>query len=169
MLERDPRINEKIPAAELRVIDENQNNLGLLKKEEAIRIAKEKGLDLIEISSNTNPPVAKIMSFDKYRYEKKKKEKKQNAGQKGKEAKQIQITVRSAKNDLEIKVKQLEKFLGEGHPISIVLVLKGREKANKDWAHMKLAEFMKMITMEYSVLSSPKFSGRGINAFITKK
>ncbi|MST04188.1 MAG: translation initiation factor IF-3 [Candidatus Pacebacteria bacterium] len=163
------KINERITALELRVIGAQGENLGVISKEEALRIAKENGLDLIEISPNAQPPVAKIMSFDKFRYEEDKRAKKAKITQKGNEMKQIQISVKAAKNDLEIKVKQLEKFMEAGHPISIVLTLKGREKANKDWAKMKMEEFLKMIGLEFRIVSPPKFGGYGINAIIAKK
>ncbi len=135
----------------------------------ALKLAIEKGLDLIEIAPMAKPPVAKITSFDKFRYQKEKELKKQKSAQKTSELKQIQITAKSAKNDLEIRIKKIEEFANEGHKIEIVLKLFGREKANKDWARFKLDEFLKMIPFEYKVLSEPKFAGRGMTVQISKK
>ena len=149
-------------------MDENGENLGVLKKEEALKMAFDKGLDLIEISPAAKPPVARIMSFDKFRYEQSKKFKEQRH-RKRSEIKQIQITVRAAKNDLEIKAKKLEEFLNEGHSIMIMMVLRGREKYNRDWANLKMQEFLKMITVEYQVIMTPRFAGRGLAMQIAKK
>ena len=98
-----------------------------------------------------------------------KKRKKEYAKQKVKEVKQIQITVRAAKNDLDIKAKKMNEFLTEGHPINLVMVLRGREKANKDWARLKLEEFMKLITVSHQKVSDIRWGGRGLNIQIVKK
>jgi len=163
------KINQQITAPELRVIDEAGENLGTMPLGEALKLALEKGLDLIEIASAIVPPVAKIMSFDKFRYQKEKELKKQKSAQKTSELKQVQITVKSAKNDLDIRIKKIEEFFKEGHKVEIVLKLFGREKANKDWARFKMDEFLKMIPVEYKQLSEAKFAGRGLMVQITKK
>ncbi len=165
-----PRINSLITAPELRVIDETGKNLGVLKREEAIALAKpETGLDLIEIAPTAKPPVARLMSYDKYRYEAAKLARKERLSQKGGGLKHVQISARAAANDLQIKVRQLEKFLAEGHQVEIQMRLRGREKYNKDWARQKLAEFLKMITVEYKALNEPRFGGQGMNMQIAKK
>ncbi len=139
-------------------------------REKALALARpEAGLDLIEIVPSANPPVVRIMSFDKFRYEREKAEKKERQAQKGATLKQVQISARAARNDLLIRLRQLEKFLGEGHPVEIQMRLRGREKGNKAWAAQKLDEFLKMITIEHKLLSSPKFGGRGMVVQIMKK
>lgn len=138
-------------------------------RDTALNLAKEKGLDLIEISALAKPPVAKIMAFDKFRYQQAKKLKQQRLKQKGGELKRIQISARAAIHDLEIKVKKLEEFLTEGNQVEIVLVLRGRERANKDWAREKFEEFIKMIKIEYQVISPIKPGMRGFMMKITKK
>ncbi len=163
------KINEKITALELRVIDEAGTNIGVLGLQEALQLAKEKGLDLIEIVPNAKPPVAKIMSFDKFRYQEKKKLKKQQAGQKTQEFKQVRISARAAEHDLQIKAEKINEFLQEGHIVEIQLFLRGREKANKDWAKQKLYDFLKIITPDHKVLLEPKYGGRGFNAQVAKK
>lgn len=163
------KINEKITADELRVIDEGGINLGVLSRQEALDSAQKRNLDLIEISPNAKPPVVKIMSFDKYRYQEKKKIKKQKAQQKYLELKRVRITPRVAKHDLEVKAKKVNEFLTEGHNVEIQLFLKGREKAHKEWARKKLLEFLKIIDPDHKVLLEPRYSGRGFNMQITKK
>ena len=82
--------------------------------------------------------------------------------------KQVQISVKAAKNDLEIKLKKLHEFLEEGHQVEIAMRMRGREKGNKAWAEQKLKEFMQMIAIEYKVVNPPKFAGRGMTAQIMK-
>ncbi len=137
--------------------------------EAALKLAMEKGLDLIEIAPMVKPPVARIISFDKFRYQKEKELKKQKATQKTSELKQIQITAKSAKNDLETRVKRINEFLGEENKVEIMLVLKGREKYNREWARYKLNEFLKMIIVEYKITMEPRFIGKGIVMQIMKK
>lgn len=137
--------------------------------EAALKLANEKGLDLIEIAPTAKPPVAKIISFDKFRYQKEKELRKQKVGQKAAEMKQIRVSVRAALNDLQIKAKKIDEFLEENRNVEIMVVLKGREKYNREWANAKLDEFLKIIKTEYKIISQPKFGGRGITVQIAKK
>ncbi|MEK7553431.1 MAG: translation initiation factor IF-3 [Patescibacteria group bacterium] len=162
-------MNNQIKAPELRVVDETGENLGVMSLEAALKLAQEKELDLIEIAPMVKPPVARIISFDKFRYQKEKELKKQKATQKISELKQIQITAKSAKNDLETRIKRINEFLEEENKVEIMLVLKGREKYNREWARYKLNEFLKMITVEYKTTMEQRFIGKGIVMQITKK
>lgn len=153
----------------MRIIGENGENLGIMSREEALRLASpESGLDLIEVVAKADPPVARLMSYDKYRYEREKAEKKERKAHKFAEMKRVQISARAAENDLLTKIKQLEKFLTEGHQVEVFVRLRGREKYNRDWANKKLTEFLQMIKMEYKVLSAPKFA-QGLSIQIAKK
>ena len=165
------RINEKINVKEVRAIDETGANLGVIETSEALRLAKEKGLDLVEISPMAMPPVVKIISFDKYRYQEEKKWKKQRATQKIQEMKQVQISVREAVRDLGVKAVRVNKFLGEGNKVEVLLNLRGREKAHQDLAKQKLRDFIKTVDQEHKILSDIKWTGRGFNIQIvsTKK
>lgn len=163
------KTNEKITALELRVIDEAGANIGVLQTADALQMARDKGMDLIEISPNAKPPVAKIMSFDKYRYQEEKKLKKQRAGQKTQELKGVRISGRAAEHDLQVKAKKVNEFLNEGHIVEIQLTMRGREKANREWARQKLLDFLKMISPEHKVLLEPKYGMRGFNMQVIKK
>jgi len=151
------------------VVDEEGGNLGKMTKDAALKLAQEKGLDLIEIAPMAKPPVARIMSFDKFRYQQEKKFKKQRAQQKGQEMKQVQISIREAKHDLQMKADRVNEFLAEGHPVEILMTLRGREKANKDFAREKLANFIKMINPEHRVIMEPRVGGRGIGMQVIKR
>lgn len=151
------------------MVDETGKNLGVMPREAALKLAQERGLDLIEIAPAAQPPVAKIINFDKFRYQKEKEIKKQKLAQKISELKQVRISSRAAKNDLEIKAKKVIEFLNEGHKVEILLQLKGREKYNKDWARYKLEEFLKMISVEYKITMEPRFGGQGLVMQIIKR
>lgn len=138
-------------------------------KEAALALAKEKGLDLIEIAPTAKPPVARIMSYDKFRYQKEKEFRKQRQAQRGSELKQIRISARAQKNDLALKARKVEEFLGDGHVVEVMLVLRGREKYNRGWADQKLREFLQMIAVEYKMKSEPRFGGKGLVMQLIKK
>lgn len=140
-----------------------------MKFEEALRLAEERKLDLIEVAPNALPPVARIWSFDKFRYQKEKEKKKQRRGQKARELKQIRLTPRAALGDLQIKAKKAEEFLGDGYKVEINLFLRGREKANRSWCLQKLNEFLALIKTSYKVTMEPKPGGKGYVMQITKK
>lgn len=152
------------------MIGKEGENLGVMSREEALALARaDEGLDLIEISPTAVPPVVRLMSFDKWRYLQEKALKKERLAQKVGGIKKIQITPRSAKNDLLIRLKKLEEFLAEDYQVEIEIKLRGREKGNKEWALLKLNEFLGMITTEYRLISPPRFGGRGAGVQIIKK
>jgi len=140
-----------------------------MSKEAALNLAREKNLDLIEIVPASKPPVAQIISFDKFRYHKEKEFKKQRLAQKKTAAlKQVRITPRAAQNDLKVKAEITEKFLQAGHKVEILLFLKGREKQHKDFGLFKLQEFLKIIKIPHKITLEPRFIGRGFVVQITK-
>ncbi len=151
------------------MIDEQGESLGVLSKDDALARAKEKGLDLVEIAPQAKPPVARIISFDKFRYQQGKEAKKKKQQQKAKEMKHVRITPRAAKNDLEMKAQQARKFLEKGHRLEINLFMRGREKANKKFGLQKLHEFLEMLEAPHEITMEPRYSGRGYTAQIVKK
>ena len=165
------KINNQITAPQVRVIDELDENIGVMTIADALKLAKEKGLDLVEISPIAVPPVAKIIAYDKFRYQTEKKEKKQRAAQRvGSGSKQIQISIREQQNDLLMKIGRLTEFMAAGHPIEILLQLRGREKGNMQFAKQKLNAFLTMITAPYKINSPVGPGGRGgLMVVIAKK
>ena len=155
-------LNNQIGASELRVLDDAGGNLGVMSRDKAIEIARNKGLDLVLVAPQANPPVARIVNFDKFRYEKDKALKKQRATNKAQEMKQIQISVREAMNDMKRKAKKIDEFIAEGHKIEIQLTLRGREKSMRDFTEAKLREFMKLIVTPYKVTQEIQKGGRGL-------
>jgi translation initiation factor IF-3 len=139
------RINEQIRVPEVRVVDETGANLGVLNTQTALQMAKDKGLDLVEVSEKATPPICKIIDYGKYKYIQEKREKKQQSSQKKSETKGIRIGLATSSHDLEIRVHQIEKFFKEGHKIRIEMKLRGREKAHFDLAKERLESFIKII------------------------
>jgi len=160
------RINNQIRASELRVIDSENQNLGVLSIKEALELAESKGMDLIEINPNANPPIAKIMDFGKYQYEISKKLKKAKAGAKTTETKSIQIKIGTGDHDLELKAKTASKWLKEGHRIKIELFLAGRAKyMDEKFLKERLDRVLHLITEDYKISDSYKKGPKGL--FIT--
>lgn len=133
----------------------------------AMEIAREKMLDLVEISPKATPPVCKIMDFGKYQYQKSREERQNKAKQKKVDIKGIRIGVRTDDHDLGFKKNQSEKFLKKGHKVKIEIVLRGREKAHQELARTNLTEFLKAISVPYKIEQDVKRFPGGFNVIIT--
>lgn len=150
------------------MIDETGKNLGVLNIEQALALAKEKNLDLIEIVSTVQPPIAKIYDFGKFLYQKEKEYRKQRAKQRTDELKNIRLTFGIGKHDLEFKARQAEDFLRDYTKVQIDMVLRGREKARSDFAKQKLDEFLKTIKQPFRIIQEAKRAPRGFVVIIGK-
>lgn len=163
------RINNQIRAKELRVIGSQNENLGVLAIKEALELAQNSGLDLIEISPNAVPPVAKIMDFGKYQYDASKKLKKSKAGAKATETKSIQIKIGTGDHDLELKAKNVSKWLKLGHRIKIELFLSGRSKyMDEKFLKERLDRLLHFITEDYKVSETYKRGPKGLTTTIER-
>jgi len=163
------RINNQIRAKELRVIDSNNDNLGVLSLKDALELAMKQGLDLIEISATSNPPVARITDFGKYQYEANKKLKKARANASSTETKSIQIKIGTGDHDLELKAKTASKWLKEGHRIKIELFLAGRAKyMDERFLRERLERVLHFITEEYKISDGIKKGPKGLLITIEK-
>lgn len=132
-------------------------------------MAREKGLDLIEIAPNAKPPVCRIMDGGKYKYQKSKEDKKQKSKQKQTEIKGIRISMRTGQHDLETKIKQIEKFFEKGDKVRVDMILKGREKSLFDLAKEKLTQFIKLIPSETKIEQEIRRQPRGLSIVIGKQ
>ena len=164
------RINNQIRAQELRVLDSENKNLGVLSIKDALELAQSKGLDLIEISPNGNPPIARIMDFGKYQYEANKRLKKARAGASRTETKSIQIKIGTGDHDLELKAKTASKWIKEGHRIKVELFLTGRAKyMDEKFLRERLDRVLHLMTEDYKISDSYKRGPRGLAITIEKK
>ena len=168
MLKRPP-LNNQISAQEVRAIDAEGKQLGVISLEEALKIAREKNLDLIQISEKAVPPVCKIMEYGKYLYWQEKKAK-ETIKHKTSETKIIQITFNISTHDLETKADRSKKFLEKGDRIIIVLILRGREKALADFAKGKVSQFLEILDKKIPIKTERELrrDPRGFSMVIAK-
>lgn len=164
-----PRINNQIRSSTLRVVTDTGENLGVISLAEALAEAKNRGVDLIEISPTANPPVAKIMDFGKYQYVESKKQKLAKAKTATTETKNIQIKIATGEHDLELKAKKISEWLNEGHRVKIDLFLSGRAKyMDQKFLEERLERIMKLISVEYKVSDPVKKGPKGLTTTIER-
>ena len=141
----------------------------MLETASALRIAQERGLDLIEISATASPPVCRIMDFGKFKYEREKSEREHSKKQKESELKGIRIGFTTGTHDLALRAKQIAKFLEDGDKVRVDMRLRGREKAHGQFALDRFKKFLEMIPIEFALESPPKRFPQGFIAIISKK
>ncbi len=164
------RINNAIRSSKLRVIGAGGENIGVIGIDEALKIADDAGLDLIEISSTSNPPVAKIADYGKFLYDQKKKQKAAKVKSHNVEVKTIQVKVGTDENDLSIKAKKASEWLSEGHRIKVELFLPGRIKyMDKTFLEDRLKRLLKLLSIDYNIASPIQKSPKGLTMIIEKK
>ena len=139
-MQKQLNANNRIQAREVQVIDEKGNQLGVLPIQEALQLAREKDLDLVEVSPQLQPPIAKIMDYGKYMYRKEKQDKKTKP--KIQERKTVRVGFKTGVHDMDFKAKQISEFLNEGHIVKVELTLRGREKALAHMGKQKLEQFL---------------------------
>jgi translation initiation factor IF-3 len=159
------KINEAIRAMEVRVISDELGSLGVMKTKDAVIKAKELGMDLIEISPDAKPPVAKITDYGKFLYAQKKKQKeiksKQNTA--SSEVKNVQIKIGTGEHDIEVKAKRASEWLAEGHRVKFELFLRGRVKGmDKQFLQDRLQRIVDQISGDYKIIEGFKESPKGI-------
>ncbi|MGL4307637.1 translation initiation factor IF-3 [Cetobacterium sp. SF1] len=140
------RINEKIRGKEIRVISETGEQVGIMTPAAAMDMAREKELDLVEISPNAKPPVCKIMDYGKYKYELARKSKEAKKNQKQVIVKEVKFTARIDSHDMETKISQVEKFLAKDNKVKITLVQYGRERMYADQGISMLEQIAERFT-----------------------
>ena len=128
------RANEKIMAPELMVIDEEGNSLGIITREEAMTEARNRELDLVEVSPKAQPPIAKFMDYGSFKYQREKQERKAKANSKAVEIKTIKLSLRIGQHDIDFRTDQAAKFIDGGDKVRIELMLRGRENQHQDLA-----------------------------------
>ncbi len=160
--EKDVIANERIRWKEVRLIDENGNQVGIVSSREALNIARDKNLDLVAIAPNANPPVCKIVDLGKYLYEKNKKEKEAKKKQMKVEMKQMRYRLKIDKNDLDTKNKKVRKFLESGNRVKLEIWFRGREMAHTEKGFELAHKIIDALSDVATVSSEPKLSGRNL-------
>lgn len=155
-----PRINNDIKVKEVRLIDENGENRGIVSISEALRIADDAGLDLIEISPQAVPPVCKVLDYGKYKYEVQKRKNEAKKNQKVVNIKELKLRPVIDTHDYEVKVKQAKKFLSQGDKVKFTMRFKGREMSANDMGIGILNKIIEDLDTVAKVDSAPKLEGR---------
>jgi translation initiation factor IF-3 len=153
-----PRINQMIRAAEIRVIGDEGEQLGVMTPEDAIRRAEEVGLDLVEVAPGSRPPVCRIMDYGRYKYEQKKK-----AGKgKGHAAslKEVKLRPRTDQHDLDFKLKNARRFLMDGDKVKVTVMYRGREMVHRELGRQQLDRVVELLGPLAAVENPPRMEGR---------
>ncbi|MFA6322719.1 MAG: translation initiation factor IF-3 [Candidatus Buchananbacteria bacterium] len=165
------KTNQFIHSEQVRLIDENGENIGVIDTIQALEMAQERGLDLVEVSPLANPPVAKIVDYSKLKYEEEKERRKEKAKQKKVEVKGIRLSLRISEHDIDVRVNQAQKFIEEGDKVKIDMQLRGREMQRKDLAKEIMNKFVASINALVPVATEAPLSimGGRLSTIITKK
>ena len=166
---KETQINEEIRDKEVRVIDTDGTQLGVMPIEEAMRLAEEKNTDLVKIAPQAKPPVCKIMDFGKYRFEQAKREKESKKNQKVIEVKEVRLSLNIDTHDFETKANQAIKFLKGGNRVKVSIRFRGREMAHPENGQVIMAKFAEACSECGTVEKQPKLEGRSMLMFLAAK
>ena len=163
------RINESIRAQELRVIGSDGEQLGIMSRSDALKAAEEAGVDLVEISPNAAPPVAKIVDWGKYQYQKMKELQKNRKSSKQSELKQMRFGLKIGTGDLEIKLRKIREFLTAGHKVRIQIFYRGREMAHKELGYEMIDRIVALLEEDAILEQKPQMAGRNLSIVVRSK
>ncbi|MGD9300202.1 MAG: translation initiation factor IF-3 [Desulfobacterales bacterium] len=162
-------INRNIRAREVRVIDPDGNQVGIIPTVEALDQAAEFGLDLVEVSPNANPPVCKIMDYGRYRYEQTKKRQEAKKKQSTFQVKEIKVRPKTGEHDLQVKIGHIKKFIGRRDKVKVTVIFRGREITLSKLG-MAVLEKVAAETEEFALVEqAPKFEGRTLAMILGPK
>ncbi len=166
---RTYRINEAIRAKEVRLIDEEGKQIGILPLEEALEEARARDLDLVEVAPNANPPVCRIMDYGKYLYLRAKRERKARKGKKGKEVKEIRLRPKTGEHDVAFKIRYARRFLTDGCKVKVYVSFRGREITYPELGLRLLEKVATELEDVASVEQQPRMVGRGLLMLLKPK
>ena len=170
MAVKDMRINEDIRVREVRLIDENGEQAGIVPTSQALEMAREQGLDLVEVSPQARPPVCKLLNYGKYKYEleKKSREQKKNASQV--KLKEVRMQPKIETHDMAFKTKHVQEFLDQGNKVKVTIRFRGRELAHTEIGKEKLDKILGLLVEDsYKVDSPPRMEGRFMSMMLSPK
>lgn len=168
-ISNESRINEEIRAREIRVIDEKGEQLGVMTVSEGVRIASEKGLDLVEVAPNAKPVVCRIMNYGKHRYDQQKRDKAAKKKQRVINLKEVRMSPKIDDHDFNVKLRQAEKFLKAGDKVKVSVRFRGREIVHTDIAKQKLIELANHVKDLGDPERVPKLEGRNMIMVLVPK
>lgn len=168
-ISKSVRINEEIQASQLRVVGPDGAQLGILSRSEALKIAEEAGVDLVEISPNADPPVVKVVDWGKFQYQKMKEQQKSRKNAKASELKQMRMGLKIGANDLEIKLRKIREFLAAGHKVKILIFFRGREMAHQELGYEMIERIATQLEDDAIVEQKPQMAGRNLSIVVRSK
>lgn len=163
------RINEAIRAKELRVISADGQQLGILSRAEALKVAEDAGMDLVEISPDADPPVVKVIDWGKYQYQKMKEQQKNRKSSKASELKQMRFGLKIGSGDLDVKLRKVRGFLVDGHKVRLQIFYRGREMAHKELGYELMDKIVTELQNEAIVEQQPQLLGRNLSVTVRSK
>jgi len=163
------RVNERIRAREIRVIDEDGGQLGVMQPFEAMKLARERGLDLVEISPTADPPVCKITDYGKYQYQLNKKAHEQRKSSRGSQLKEVKFRPNTAEHDYQVRKNQIIRFLGDGHKVRAMIFHRGREMAHQEVGRAKMDRLLMEIGDQGQIETMPRMEGNVLVALLAPK
>jgi len=149
------------------VIDADGKMVGIMKIEEALALAQEREVDLVEISPQAKPPVVKLLNYDKYRYQQEKMAQEAKKKVKKITMKEIRLSVRIGEHDMNFKAKQAIEFMGEGHKVKVDVRMRGREQAHPELAFEQMKKFQTLVTLPFNVEAGPTKMGNTVSLIIS--
>jgi translation initiation factor IF-3 len=162
-------VNERIRAREVRLIDENGVQMGVMSPRDALRVARERGLDLIEVAPNSQPPVCRIMDYGKHKYEQSKRERETRKRQKSTEVRLLRMKPQIGEHDLAIKIRKLREMLAEGSKVRVSLRFRGREMSRPELGTALLHRIAQELLEIAQVESAPRREGRMMSMMLSPK
>ena len=162
-------INEEITVKEIRAIDADGSQLGIISSKRALEMAEAQGLDLVMIAPNAAPPVCRIMDYGKYCFEQQKRDKEQRKNQKTVEVKEIQLSCKIEDNDINTKANHAKRFLGDGNKVKVVVRFRGREMAHTEIGAQLLERFAAILDGVGVIDKPAKLEGRNMVMFLVAK
>jgi translation initiation factor IF-3 len=163
------RINEEIRIREVRVTDENGEQLGIMQTRDALRLAEERHLDLVEVAPKARPPVCKIMDFGKYRYEQQKRDKEARKKQKVITIKEVKLRPNIEQHDFDVKLKNAQRFIEEGNKVKVTIMFRGRELSHPEIGSTVLDKIAKALGDTVSVERAAKLEGKNMTMILSPK
>lgn len=165
--DRGPRKNRQIKISPVRVVDEEGNQLGVIPTSEALRLAQDRGMDLVEVQPNSRPPVCKIIDFGKWKYDQKKKLNEAKKKQKKVELKEIKFRPKTDQHDFEVKTKRIDKFLEDGNRVKVTIMFRGREMIHTDLGFKMMQRVVDDLEGKANIDSQPKMEGRNMHMVLS--
>jgi len=166
---RPVRVNERIRIREVRLIDEDGNQLGVVATRDALDIAREKGLDLVEVQPNAVPPVCRLMDYGRFRYEESRRERESRRKAKGATLKEVRMAPKIDDHDIQTKARQAQRFLEAGDKVKISVLFRGREMLHQDIGRNLLMNLVQQLSDVSTVDQDPRMEGRSMSVMLSPK